>query len=488
MGTVNNSLLSIVNSISSYINGKPADTISRPFKQEIINVVNAAENSVVIDKPQYDFLRKTAIINAYELSSGYTQNFLGNTQGTEVAGQTLPTTSNSVPWCVAESFTQPQNNPGEIASVAFRINPIIAGFGALNGTLQAQIVGVTGKENQAVQTSNPQFLPGIPDMTNVLGISTPISIINNVYQGAVYGNPAAITLANNVKASLAVTFPDPIVINANQTYFVVLQWIPNGYNAATLSFTEYNQVGVNACYGAFTTGNPDNPPVLYTTGSFNIQLTVNNAVYITKGIELPVDCRMAVRIGNPAVQAMFLPIGTDAMMYRQYAAPIGTFFVQGTDQVTGCQLVTLNTIVEIPTITQPVNYDINPGPVAQYFCDYIALGGQLELDTDQSVIPPAYRDVLIYKSLMLLYATNSGIALNLATIEAEYERYLEKMNENTLPQHSISVGVFTGRYTGSLAATRDNTMATSLLQYAWPNAWQQTFSSAFNVGPFGGIV
>ena len=72
MGVTNRYLIDIVDSIATKINGVPADTVHRPFKTEIIKAVNEDENSIILDRPQYDFLRKTSKLKGWQKGTGQT--------------------------------------------------------------------------------------------------------------------------------------------------------------------------------------------------------------------------------------------------------------------------------------------------------------------------------------------------------------------------------------------------------------------------------
>ena len=490
MGTVNNTFLDIINSVSHYINGKDADQISRPFKTEIAKVVNAAENSVVIDKPQYDFLRKTGFIDAYQISQGTSKRSLLLPNNTTIAPNTSFNTQGDAGFTtfIASKYI-PGNTEVFLPKSLSVVIDTYTSTGNLNGQFDAYIVkSVSGSPTDVKY--DPAEVIAYPDMSNIIAQATTVNVVNDVFDG---NNTQIYDPLPNVFYEYAVNFNFPVTptpMAAGGSYWVVVKFTSqynNNFPSPLLNARAMNfNMGLlnNNTSLLWNTGYPSKANLI--TGCWNITLTLQNCEFKVKNIKLPNDCKIPLRIGAPWAGVMYLPVGADLAMYRQGNAPLGTFYVQGVDPLTGDQMITINVAINVPNIGQPLTYTINP-LVAQYYIDYIAEAGQMVLDTDVPVIPRTYRDILVYKAMMLLYASNNGLALSIGTIAEEFEYYMNKLNEGCLPQESVAVGVITGRFTSNMAGTRDNTMTNSLLAMNFPNSWAQTYSSALNSGPFGGF-
>ena len=484
MGITNRTLLDIANSIATKINGVNADNVHRPYKSEIINTINMAENSIILDKPQYDFLRKTDIIDGWELAVGETSDrFFYQYDTRSLLAPSLDTTTGSIAY-FAEKFVAPAGQVKSPKSVDIAFYSYIDS-GKINGQFQAYIVRpVTLNSLDPTQDTNET--KDYPDMHNILATSNTINIIDDQVDSAGLATPFS-PVNGFCLTTITLTFPVAIPVSNQQKFYVVIKWTAG----ANCDRQMQMQTVIKSSYTSFQWVNIDYVTTTsIVNGTMNWKLQYNNAVFVAKGIKLPLDCKIPLRIGQPYNGSMggifMLPIGTDAIMYRQFNVPPGTFSVVGEDPTTGAKLVNLNTAITIPTTGVPITYPV-VSLAANYYVDYIATGGNLIEDTDISVIPQEYRDILVYKSLILLYAMNVGMPESPGNIEQEFIYLLNKMNMNCLPQHSVSISVNTGGYTSAMAATRDTTLSQSLLSMQWPNTWQSTFAAGQNIGQMGGF-
>ena len=494
MGIVNRTLSDITNSIAMKINGVPADTVHRPFKSEIIQAVNESENSIILDKPQYDFLRKTATLKAWAKGTGQTVKQLQDAHGTKSAVNSPLT--NQTPGAVtyiAEKYIAPAGTVLTPASLQFTIDTF-ASAGKLNGQFEAFITRAVTLNNLD-PTQDPAEKITMPDLNNIIATATLVNVVNDLFDTSanIQFNP----LPNAyVEPIVTMTFPTPAPVSNQQVYWVVIKWTSqynNGVvspntNARNMQFNSYlTPVSGTSLYWTGT-----NYPTLasaITGGTWNIVLTLDNAVFLSKNILLPTDCNLALRIGQPYNGTMggifMLPVGTDAVMFKQFNVPCGTFCITGEDPTTGAQLCSLNTSVTIPTVGVPVTYPII-ALAAEYYLDYISSGPTLVNDSDVPIIPVDYRDILVYKTLIDLAALNHGLFEIAEEIQQNYTYLLNKMNSKCMPQHSTAIRVNVGGFTSAMAATRDTTLSQSLLSMQWPNSWQSTFAAGQNIGQPGG--
>ena len=493
MGKTNQTLLDIVDTIATKINGVPADTVHRPYKSEIIKAVNMAENSIIIDKPQYDFLRKTAIIDGWQKSVGQTvlqmQIAAGVRQG---YGTVLDLTPGSVAY-IATKYTAPASTVLTPASVRVVFDSY-SSSGLLNGQFQAFVTRSVTLNNLDA-TEDPTETKGMPDLQNIVASSNIVNVVNDTFDtaGLVASNP----LVNMyMEEGVTLTFATPKPVSNAVDYWVVVQFtsqfnngaISANANGRDMQFNARQNPGHTATSLQWTGAAYPTVANFLNGWDWNMILTLDNAVFMSSNIQLPIDCNIPLRIGQPFNGNMgglfLLPVGTDALMYKQFRVPAGTFCVTGED-ATGHKLVSLNTTTTIPTVGVPVTYPVI-ALAAEYYLDYIAGGGNMSLDKDTSVIPIDFRDILVYKAFMLLVSENIGIPEIPEYIEKEYERYLSKMNMQTLPQHSVNISVNTQGHTSAMSTTRDTTLSQSLLQMNWPNTWSTTFASGQNIGQMGG--
>ena len=494
MGVTNRFLIDIVDSIATKINGVPADTVHRPFKTEIIKAVNEAENSIILDRPQYDFLRKTSKLKGWQKGTGQTVKQLQDANGTKSADNAPITdlTAGAVTY-IAEKYIAPAGQVLTPAGLAATIYTYAEASGNLNGQFQAFICNAVTL-NTADPTQDPAEKITMPDLNNIIATSNVVNVVNDLFDASagVQFNP----LPNfYVESSVKFTFPVPVPVSNQQVYWVVIKWTSQ-YNSEVISpyaCARNMQFGVRITPDSKTsllwTGT--NYPTLASAiiGTWNMILTLDNAVFLSKNILLPADCNLALRIGQPYNGTMggifMLSIGTDAVMYKQFNVPPGTFCITGEDPTTGQQLCSLNTSVTIPTVGTPVTYPV-VALAAEYFLDYISSGPVMALDTDTPIIPVDYRDILVYKTMVDLAALNHGLFEITAEIQQNYTYLLNKMNSKCMPQHSTAIRVNTGGFTSAMAATRDTTLSQSLLSMQWPNSWQSTFAAGQNIGPSGG--
>ena len=370
----------------------------------------------------------------------------------------------------AQAYTNTGNSPAVISGLTVSITPFLSNL-LINGVFSCKVVSVIGDGSDSTQ--NPNLTINTPDTNNVIATATNVPIVDNIL-------PAnQIPLQLGYFSPITFSFDNTIALNANQKVFYVVTFTAGDGCTITFSFTwTANGTAIN-------TYMIDNAGTI-TLAPADVVMTpiMGNATYITQ-LELPADCDIAVRIGNPNGTAIYLPMGTDAVMYRAYNAPVGTFYNSGYDTTTKCKTVTLNTQFTTMSVNIPITYSNYSPLMANYFCDYIAMGGTMSVDTDEPVIPLNFRDMLVWGGLEQLYSENLGIPYSLEDIASKVSYWQEKLNEKFMPQHQIKVSVVTGRYTSAIAATRDNTLGTSLLQYSWPNTWQNTFAAAQGIGPMG---
>lgn len=495
MGIVHKTLLDIVNAIAIKINGVSADSVHRPYKPEIIDAVNMAENQIIIDKPQYDFLRKTAVIQGWQLATGQTIKQLQNAAGTKSAapGQ-LAQTPGFVTY-IAEKYTAPAGQVLSPASVKVTFD-CYASAGKLNGQLDAYIcAGVT--ENSLDPTQDPAESIGYPDLNNILVSANTLNVVNDVFDASGNIAPQFNPLPNAyIEPTVTLNFSSSVPVSNQIVYWVVIKWTSQYYNGTLSANTngrsmQFNQFLLPVSKSSLSwtgTNYPNSSNAII--GTWNLSLILNNGVFMAKNLQLPPDCNIPLRIGQPYNGTMggifMLPIGTDAVMYRQFNVPPGTFSITGEDQTTGCKLVSLNTAITIPTVGVPVTYPAVT-LAAQYYVDYIANGGNLVLDTDISILPAEYRDLLIYKGMDLLFKLNAGLPAKPEENAEDFAYMMNKMNMKCMPPHSVDISVNVGGYTSAMAATRDTTLSQSLLQMQWPNTWQSTFAAGQNIGQMGGF-
>jgi hypothetical protein len=459
MGNQINTVLDAANIVSNMINGNPASANYSPTKQQIYSMLNAAEDAICTSTNQFSFLRKTATIQGCELTQGFLNQSLGNTVGTQGTTALLPVTTDTTPIWIATSYTQPVGEPCSIGSVTFGITPSIQGFGNLQGSFQAQIWGYVGQNSSNPSLANPTFTKGMPDSTNVLGTSTPLVILNSTYQGSVYGNPATITLVNGQFTPLSLTFTTPVLVEALQEVYVVLEWIPNAYNAATFSYTTLSGNNQNVCYGPQTLSTI-NPPTL-APNSFSISINTNNMTYIVNQVEMPSDARWLARIYNPLTGIYMKPYPYTAIIENSQSFPTPVFSVVGSDPVTGTLLANL--------------YLGTGAPSSTYLVDYVASPKPMVLDTDVPIIPSEFRMALVWKALEYLYNANYGIPMSLDSVISSYNMLLQKIRENYLPAEDTSFSVLIGGLTDNIAsALRDYTTTSQVTIQPTPNTWQES--------------
>jgi hypothetical protein len=495
VGITNKFLIDIVNDIAVKLNGVNADNVHRPYKSEIIKAVNQAENAVLIDKPQYDFLRKTAIIPGWQPALGTQTKQLANGTGVKSAFNSafIPTNPGAVTY-FAEKYQAP--SPGVLTPSSLLAQfYTFASTGKLNCQFDAYICwGVT--ENSLDPTQDPAEVTGYPDLDNVIATANTINCVNDVFDASagVQWSPLPNAYA---EIDINFTFPTAVPVSNNQVYWVVVKFTSQYNNNLPSPNVNARTILPGLLIGSISgTSLLWQPPAYPITankcaiGTFNFKLTLNNAVFMAKNIPMPLDCNIPVRIGQPYNGSLggvfFLQLGTDALMYRQFNVPPNTFSVTGEDPVTGAKLVSLNSAVTLPTVGVPVTYPTN-ALAAQYYLDYIAMGAQMVNDTDTPCIPVEYRDLLVYKAMTILYAMNNGLPMDVEMIEKEFLYLLNKMNMKCMPQRVTSIAVNTGGYTSAMAPTRDTTLSQSLLTMQWPNTWQSSFGSGQNIGPLGGL-
>ena len=495
MGITNRTTGDIVNAIAMKINGVNADAVHRPFKSEILNAVNMAENAIIIDKPQYDFLRKTAVINGYEKGTGQTVMQMQSAAGVISGYGSIPDQIPGAVTYIATKYTAPAGQVFTPASVRFKIDTY-ASAGKLNGQFDA-FVCLSVTKNTLDHTQDPAETLNMPDLQNIIATSNTINVVDDLFDAAslVAHNPL---VDMYMEEGVTLTFATPAPVSNGATYWVVIRWISQ-WNSGIVSPNvngrdwQFNVRGNSGHTNTSLTWSGTAYPAVsnFLTGwDWNIVLTLDNCVFISSNISLPLDCNLALRIGQPFNGSMgglfLLPVGMDAVIYKQFRVPAGTFSINGEDPVTGAKLVTLNTAVTIPTIGVPVTYPVIT-LAAQYYVDYIANGGNLVNDSDISVIPAEYRDLLVYKGMDLLYKLNAGLPESPGSNADDFAYMLSKMNAKCMPQHSVNISVNTQGHTSAMSTTRDTTLSQSLLQMNFPNTWSTTFASGQNIGQQGGF-
>ena len=138
MGITNKTLIDITDTIAQNINGVPSDMAHRPYKNEIIKAVNMAENSIIIDKPQYDFLRKTAVIKAWKKGTGQTVTQLSGKSGVKAAHNLTPDRTAGAVTYIAQKYKAPASQVLTPANIRVTFN-CYTSAGQLNGQFDAFI-------------------------------------------------------------------------------------------------------------------------------------------------------------------------------------------------------------------------------------------------------------------------------------------------------------------------------------------------------------
>lgn len=455
MSADNKTAIDLINEISQAINGKDASINSRPTPAEIITALNDSQNNICRDKQEYSFLRKVGIVQAWELGVGSVAGILGGGAGNKTA--TAYTAGGGGPsiQCVAEKYICPADTVQVIDQVMVTIFPQIIGVGQLNGTFQAQIVGVTGS-NKTLKNYNPALPAGVPDMQTILATSSPIVIQNNV----ITGRPAFIT---GSQPTLTFTFDDSVAICNGQQVFVVFEWLPTAYNSASFNWAQYSNVVSKTSFGPWSNTNYPTIPIL--SGVFGFLLTIKNAVYKTT-ITMPSDCRYVNRIFSLAQNLTLTSYPYDVIQYRPIAIPQNVFSISGQDS-------NGNLTVNIYTTLTNVLF---------WYVEYMARPVAFVNDTDISIIPRDFRDILKWNAIMNLAAGNYGIQLDKDHYETLFMAGLNKLNENFLPQEDIAMSVVKGGITEVNAPIRDF-ISQNILVYEYPNVWQ---SNQLGTGRVGG--
>jgi hypothetical protein len=480
--------IDLINAVSHKINGKDADTFSRPTKIEIGDAVNDTEKMMVLDRPQYNFLRKTAQINVWKPGTGVNTVFPGaptgnpnhpaqNTDGILIAGQDYYS-------YYIEPFTCGAVRPNTIRNVEFWIlvsNAVT--LAKMNGAFKAYIIGVAQNDN-VNPLSDPTIPNGAPDINNKLATSTnTISIVDDV------GSDGNDYSGNSGVVKMQFAFGDTFCVGTGQKVYMAIEWHSTAYNGR--DFKTLVCTGVPSTDSWFIPssgilqqtypGGASGGIIPPGTGHYFFKLTTTNAVYSYKDVSLPSDCRMPIRAGLPGSNFLFLPTDPSQAMFKQFSCPISTFFETGLD-ASGNKTITFNMQYDYNIASQPtqLNYVIPQTPYL--LLDYIASAGVMVNDIDVPIVPQDFVEALEYGAMVKLWAENNGLPYNPETYEKQYLYVVNQMNMIVQPQRSVAVSINTGSYTSTMAAVRGSVNSNSLYTAYWPNSWAHIYFAALGNG------
>ena len=483
--------LDLINSVSQKINGKPADTLSRPTKTEIGLAINEVEKQMVLDKPQYNFLRKTGKVNIYTKSKGTTVLPLQNTPGV-AAGDGISTFDfPGKQTYVAVPYTPGDNQIFLPSAVDFQINTYVS-TGKLNGQFEAFITkSVTG--NTADPTQDPAEIKGFPDMENIVATADLVNVVNDIFDGA---QPGIFQPYPNAyyQPTVHMVFQEAnsVPVVAQNAYWIVIKFTsqynnnvlsPNA-NARQMFFSFYNQqMNPTLTLGQSLTWAGSGYPsaIGLVNGIWNFTMTFQNCTFNMTNVSLPADCRMPIRIGLPGSNFLFLPVDASQAMFKQFSCPLYTFYESGIDAQNN-KTVTFNMVYDYNVPPQYTVQNFTVPNTYFLYIDYIASAGQMVLDTDIAIVPQDYVEALIHGAMVQLYSDNNGLPYEPSTYEKKYMYTVDKMNSIVLPQRSVAIQINTGNYTSTMAAVRGSTNSNSLYNAYWPNSWAHIFFSALGTG------
>ena len=479
--------LDLINSVSYKINGKPADSISRPTKFEIALAVNEVEKQMVLDKPQYNFLRKTAKVNIYTQSQGTTVVPLNTNPGASFGSGPSSSDYPGKVVYIASPYTPQPNQIMLPTALDFVIDTYVS-TGFLNGQFEAFITkSVTG--NNSDPTQDPAEVTGYPDMSNIIATADMVNVVNDVFSGTqsrIFNPYPNIYYQPTVHMVFQPENVVPVV--AQNQYWIVVKFTsqfnnnqPSPFaNARQMQFNFFNPAVSNVqsldWLGTAYPTQANNIP-----GTWNFTLSFQNCTFNMTNVSLPSDCRMPLRIGLPGSNFLFVPVDMSQVLFKQFSCPLFSFYESGIDAV-GNKTVTFNLAYDYST---PPQYTMQTFQVpSSYFLyiDYIASAGQMVLDTDIAIVPQDYVEAMIYGAMVQLYSDNNGLPYNPATYEKKYGYVTDKMNSIVLPQRSVAVQVNTGSYTGTNAGVRGTAGSNNLYTAVFPNSWANTFFSAQGTG------
>lgn len=468
----NPTLIDLVNNVSMKLTGRAASMNGRPTKAEIIQALNDAQDAIVRDKPAYTFLNKIGSVANWRKAPGY---FFYN-PGWGLEDATPPhsmnpsvlgaTWSNTTVSYFAEKFTQAASTVSIPTTVSTRIQVQNPGFANLDGTLQVLLVGVSTKDTTDVY-ADANMPDGVPNLNDIKASSDVITVLNGV------GSDANL-FGHNDRPTLTFTFDETYAIGSGESIYAVLVWTPSVLNGA--NFFIYQNDGVTSGYSyswdsATIVGGPTYPIQRFTTtaGSFGMRMKFWRAVYAAgiHEVSLPTDVATVQRMYDPISSTNLLPFPYSAYQYRPTEVPTGVFVLTGMDT------------------SGVLKAKLFPGraDITKFYVEYKAKSVWMGEDTDISLIPDGFRDVLIWKAIIELFALNNGIPGNPETFEALYMSGLRKLNETYLPYDDVAVTVNLG---GSTPIDTINARETpeDYPGPETPNAWEENKSGT---GGQGGI-
>jgi hypothetical protein len=367
--------------------------------------------------------------------------------------------SNNLSYYFAEKYTQPIDTIDIIKNIRTAIVMTPPGFATIDGSFYAHIVGVSKLDNTDI-LQDPNMTEGLPNINDIKLTSDPYVITNGVGADGIVFTP-------NLKRFLDFEFSEDYAIGSEETIYIVIEWRPTSLNGSGFYFTQFNGVQSKTGYawaeGSYPVAVLDGA----TVATLNINILFDRAIYCADAnppveILLPTNCRYVKRIYNSDNDINLTAYPYSQYQYNKNMIPKDRFVVSGRDVTTG----------SLKVLIFPSKKNIS-----KYNVEFQAYPDKLVNDGDYSIIPGEFRNILKYKSIIQLIATNAGIAVDSDIFEADYLRSLQKLNENFLPYENYEVSVNVGSevpsdvtsidYNGNIGGYDINTD---------PNTWQENKS------------